>query len=181
MIIFGTFQGYMQIRCPIHICERLFISYAWKYDRPKSITLHDPYSLQYPSSACTNNKQQSNIVRCLFIITNVNGGSITATVDLMSIEGPDYLGDRPAEHCTLAGLTLTVDYRDSLLRDRGQQFSQMGPGGSTRAELIGHLFPEITMCHKVAVVGDHSNMVYDWPVKEFTTTSDKLIVVMYAY
>lgn len=134
-----------------------------------SITLQYPSKdlpCGYPNDPFTN--AHSKLMLCYFMIRSLT--YVKATIKQVSMNGPSYFGDRKNERsCTTGGITLMDGVVPSIPDTVISVFTELEKA-----------MPAITLCHKTAFQTLNA-AVWDLPMRTFLSSTQNLMVLVYAY
>jgi hypothetical protein len=162
--------------------------YSWHWSlegNVDTITLseYEPYMLEYSPDNC-HRKGRRDIAYCMFILRHPHF-NVRLNVKHLSFKGLDYFGDREEEEsCSFEGVTLMDERRFQVLADPDldPRLDVHVNGGTTRAEAIERLLPEVTMCRKIQLHSEGENGPrFEWPLTTFTSTYGGLLILFYGY
>lgn len=175
LINFITFQGYVQIECLRHTCEGIILEYTQEAHTFSASSWRNvdevDFQMRMTSTDCSGVSLSTDpgIVYCMWQLQSLSDtNTLTVLFQALSLGQADAVGDQQhTVQCPLSGVTV-VDER---------KFKKPYTTGRDT------LFPEITMCTGVPFVGidNHDVLQYDLPMREFTSTSSRIIVLIYAY
>ena len=185
-ITLTTFQGFVNIECFLSVCDDIQIYYshltyvsrrlpskAWTHIEQGHV-----HSLSVNASNCgadgTSLSERPNLLYCLWHLKNVNpNGTVLVSFDSLYLGWEEAVGTRDAILCPLAGITITDHFRYILLQEAARY----------DANVLDSLFPEITLCGKVPFKDAEGpgGVVYDLPMRTWTSTSSQITILVYAY
>ena len=198
-IQFATFQAYIQIVCYEWHCFKVQIKYLFRFAlsfvkkaftyTKKTFQQQQIAEIRFPHpEVCSTN----TLLYCLFEInlganigeTGIVDGShiydkVQITFENIFFSGPDYVGSYPERHkCLLAGISVVDAYRLELM-----QGNSMNGSDANMKDVIDNILPEVTMCYTIPQEksGEPGKLTHGLPMKVFTSTSQIVYVLLYAY
>ena len=196
-ITFVTFQCYTQIMCSIVRCSSVLLYYKVEdkvnveniYTQ-RQIRLH-PDSPSYDAFQLSSYDMENQYLsyQSIVITSSIEGheyqsqfGSISfIQLEFMEINflGPSYPDYMTDDTCLLGGVSVMDAYPIISKRIRSAMFLTEDP--DMEDLIIDTLFPTITLCSSVFYIDGDGSITYKLPLTKFVSTTDTIIVVIYAY